>query len=172
MNREQSAASAGVKRCHAKKNTKTEKNQTLSPMNNIRLSISARAALLAAGASFALPVIAATPIGPAAATAVAEQPAEAAPAAPEDQEEDDEYSEDEIIVTAPRLAGQLATDIRAEAELDEAAVASYGASSIEELLDALETMPPSSGVALGFDRLVMLATRAPSLSDVLWTPAL
>ena len=107
-------------------------------MNNIRLSISARAALLAAGASFALPVIAATPIGPAAATAVAEQPAEAAPAAPEDQEEDDEYSEDEIIVTAPRLAGQLATDIRAEAELDEAAVASYGASSIEELLDALE----------------------------------
>ena len=59
-------------------------------MNNIRLSISARAALLAAGASFALPVIAATPIGPAAATSVAEQPAEAAPAAPEDQEDDDE----------------------------------------------------------------------------------
>lgn len=108
-------------------------------MNNIRLPISARAALLAAGASLALPAMAAAPIGPAAASAVAEQPAETAPpAAADNQSEEDQYSEDEIIVTAPRLAGQLATDIRAEAELDEAAIASYGASSIEELLDALE----------------------------------
>src|SRR3546814_19665919 len=59
-----------------------------------------------------------------------------------------QYSEDEIIVTAPRLAGQLATDIRAEAELDEAAIASYGASSIEELLDALEP-PTRSGRGRG-----------------------
>src|SRR3546814_3144044 len=56
----------------------------------------------------------------------------------DNEEEEDQYGEDDIIVTAPRLAGQLATDIRAEAELDEAAIASYGASSIEELLDALE----------------------------------
>jgi lysyl-tRNA synthetase class 2 len=31
-------------------------------------------------------------------------------------------------------------------------------------------MPPASGVALGFDRLVMLATHAPNIDSVLWTP--
>jgi lysyl-tRNA synthetase class 2 len=40
----------------------------------------------------------------------------------------------------------------------------------EELLAALELMPPSSGVALGFDRLVMLATGAPHIEHVMWTP--
>ena len=40
----------------------------------------------------------------------------------------------------------------------------------EDFLAALETMPPASGVALGFDRLVMLATGAPAIDMVLWTP--
>lgn len=40
----------------------------------------------------------------------------------------------------------------------------------EDLLAALNHMPPASGVALGFDRLVMLATGAPRIEDVLWTP--
>ncbi len=40
----------------------------------------------------------------------------------------------------------------------------------EDFLAALAHMPPSSGVALGFDRLVMLATGAPRIDDVLWTP--
>jgi lysyl-tRNA synthetase class 2 len=31
-------------------------------------------------------------------------------------------------------------------------------------------MPPASGVALGFDRLVMLATGARNVNDVIWTP--
>jgi lysyl-tRNA synthetase class 2 len=40
----------------------------------------------------------------------------------------------------------------------------------EDFLAALAHMPPASGVALGFDRLVMLATGAPNIDSVLWTP--
>ena len=40
----------------------------------------------------------------------------------------------------------------------------------EEFLSALEIMPEASGVALGFDRLVMLALGAPRIDDVIWTP--
>jgi lysyl-tRNA synthetase class 2 len=40
----------------------------------------------------------------------------------------------------------------------------------EELLDALAMMPPASGVALGLDRLVMLAAGATRIDQVLWTP--
>ena len=40
----------------------------------------------------------------------------------------------------------------------------------EDLLAALAHMPPASGAALGFDRLVMLATGAPHIEQVLWTP--
>jgi lysyl-tRNA synthetase class 2 len=41
----------------------------------------------------------------------------------------------------------------------------------EDFLAALSQMPPASGVALGFDRLAMLATGARAIDDVLWTPA-
>lgn len=40
----------------------------------------------------------------------------------------------------------------------------------EDFLAALAHMPPASGCALGFDRLVMLATGAPRIDDVIWTP--
>lgn len=40
----------------------------------------------------------------------------------------------------------------------------------EDFLAALASMPPTSGIALGFDRLVMLATGAARIDDVLWTP--
>lgn len=40
----------------------------------------------------------------------------------------------------------------------------------EDFLAALALMPPASGIALGFDRLVMLATGAPTIEHVLWAP--
>ncbi len=42
----------------------------------------------------------------------------------------------------------------------------------EDLLAALEIMPPASGVALGLDRLILLATGATRIDQVLWTPNL
>ncbi|RRH78435.1 EF-P lysine aminoacylase EpmA [Falsigemmobacter faecalis] len=41
----------------------------------------------------------------------------------------------------------------------------------EDLLKALAHMPPAAGIALGFDRLVMLATGAPKIDDIIWAPA-
>ena len=40
----------------------------------------------------------------------------------------------------------------------------------EDFLAALAAMPPASGAALGLDRLVMLATGAERIEDVIWTP--
>ncbi len=40
----------------------------------------------------------------------------------------------------------------------------------EELLEALSLMPPASGVALGLDRLIMLAAGATRIEQVQWTP--
>jgi lysyl-tRNA synthetase class 2 len=40
----------------------------------------------------------------------------------------------------------------------------------EDFLAALALMPAAAGAALGFERLVMAATGAPRIDDVLWTP--
>jgi lysyl-tRNA synthetase class 2 len=40
----------------------------------------------------------------------------------------------------------------------------------EDFLAALAHMPPAAGAALGFDRLVMLATGASHIEQVVWTP--
>ena len=40
----------------------------------------------------------------------------------------------------------------------------------EDFLDALAVMPEASGIALGFDRLVMLATGALRIEQVMWAP--
>lgn len=41
----------------------------------------------------------------------------------------------------------------------------------EDFLAALPFMPAASGCALGFDRMIMLATGAPRISDVMWVSA-
>jgi len=40
----------------------------------------------------------------------------------------------------------------------------------EDFLSAVAALPACSGIALGFDRLAMLATGAPRIADVLWLP--
>ncbi len=40
----------------------------------------------------------------------------------------------------------------------------------EDFLEALKIMPPAAGIAMGFDRVVMLATGAPRIEDVMWVP--
>jgi lysyl-tRNA synthetase class 2 len=40
----------------------------------------------------------------------------------------------------------------------------------EDFLAALAQMPAASGIAMGFDRVVMLATGAPRIDDVIWAP--
>lgn len=40
----------------------------------------------------------------------------------------------------------------------------------EDFLAALAHMPDSCGIAMGFDRVVMLASAAPHIDDVLWVP--
>jgi len=40
----------------------------------------------------------------------------------------------------------------------------------EDFISALRAMPPASGVALGLERLVMVATGASHIDQVIWTP--
>ncbi|MDR6834579.1 MULTISPECIES: ABC transporter ATP-binding protein [unclassified Sphingopyxis] len=127
-------------------------------MNKSRLPLSARAALLTASAALAWPAMAETDAMPAsiAVTAAADQPADPVVSASDDGEDSyDDIDGEEIIVTAPRLAGQLDTDIKAEAELDEAAIASYGVSNVSELLDALAPQT-RSGRGRGGGRPIIL----------------
>lgn len=124
-------------------------------MQKLSSSLSVKAALLAAGASLACPAMAETAEDPVAiaAVAAADQPVEVTGVDP--QGNDDDVYEDEIVVTAPRLAGQLDTDFTAEAELDEAAIASYGVSNVEELLTALAPQT-RSGRGRGSGRPIIL----------------
>lgn len=60
---------------------------------------------------------------------------------------------------------------RLEAEMDEKARVHGDRYPLDEdFLAALALMPPASGIALGFDRLVMLATGAPRIDLVQWVP--
>ena len=42
----------------------------------------------------------------------------------------------------------------------------------EDFLDAIAHLPACSGIALGFDRLAMLASGANTIEQVLWLPGL
>jgi elongation factor P--(R)-beta-lysine ligase len=64
-----------------------------------------------------------------------------------------------------------ATEQRARFMADRARRAALGGQEWpidEALLSVLEAIPPCSGIALGFDRLVMLATGVRRIGDILW----
>jgi elongation factor P--(R)-beta-lysine ligase len=84
----------------------------------------------------------------------------------------------ELYVCGVEIANGFAelTDVaeqrrRFEAEMDEKQRLHGERYPIDEdFLAALAVMPPASGIALGFDRLVMLATGVTRIEQVLWTP--
>ncbi|WP_166039450.1 TonB-dependent receptor plug domain-containing protein, partial [Sphingosinicella sp. YJ22] len=100
-----------------------------------------------------------------------EIPAEAAAAQPEAEDETDlvfeEDSENEIVVTGQRPRGSVLGDIPAEVTLNPAEIRSYGASNVNELLDALAPQT-GSGRGRGGGRPVVLVNgrRISSFSEV------
>ncbi|WP_373491483.1 ABC transporter ATP-binding protein, partial [Parasphingorhabdus sp.] len=68
----------------------------------------------------------------------------AAPAGAQVTEPESDYADDEIVVTAERPRGAVVTEIPPVVELSEADIASYGANSVQELLEALSSQTSSS----------------------------
>ena len=111
-------------------------------------------------------------------TILMEYPASAAALARRKQSDPRVAERFELYVCGVELAnafGEL-TDpaeqrLRFEAEMTEKARV-YGERYPvdEDFLAALAHMPPASGIALGFDRLVMLSVGAQRIEQVLWTP--
>ncbi|NJS14731.1 MAG: ABC transporter ATP-binding protein [Sphingopyxis sp.] len=85
--------------------------------------------------------------------------AEAPPATQEERAATDDAASAEIVVTAQRLSGQLDTDVPSEIELDEAAIASYGASSVADLLAALSPQTRSGRGRGGGQPVVLINGR-------------
>ncbi|CAN5382360.1 TonB-dependent receptor plug domain-containing protein [soil metagenome] len=87
------------------------------------------------------------------------QPATSPAATTSAAADDDIDALSEIVVTAPRTQGAVVSDIPPEIELDEAAVESYGASSIAELLDALSPQTTSGRGRGGGGPVILLNGR-------------
>jgi hypothetical protein len=89
--------------------------------------------------------------------------ADEAPAATQDEraatDAADADASDDIVVTAERLSGQLDTDVPSEIELDEAAIASYGASSVADLLAAISPQTRSGRGRGGGQPIVLINGR-------------
>lgn len=68
----------------------------------------------------------------------------AAPASAQITETDSEYADEEIVVTAALPRGAVVTEIPPVVELSEEDIASYGASSVQDLLEAISSQTTSS----------------------------
>ncbi|MEH6789019.1 hypothetical protein [Parasphingorhabdus sp.] len=79
----------------------------------------------------------------------------AAPAGAQTSDAGGDYPDEEIVVTAERPRGAVITDVPPVVELSEADIASYGASSVQDLLEALSSQT-TSGRGRGSGRPVVL----------------
>ncbi|MEJ6677628.1 ABC transporter ATP-binding protein [Parasphingorhabdus sp.] len=68
----------------------------------------------------------------------------AAPAGAQITEADSDYQDEEIVVTAERPRGAVVSEIPPVVELSEADIASFGASSVQDLLEAISSQTRSS----------------------------
>lgn len=68
----------------------------------------------------------------------------AAPASAQISDTDSDYPDEEIVVTAERPRGAVVTEIPPVVELSEADIASFGASSVQDLLEAISSQTSSS----------------------------
>ncbi len=89
-----------------------------------------------------------------------------APAPDEDSPERD--AQTEIVVTADRIAGSVDSDFPPELVLDQAAIASYGASSVTDLLSALsvQTQSTRSRGGGGFPVVLLNGRRISGFAEV------
>lgn len=67
-----------------------------------------------------------------------------APAGAQITDTDSDYADEEIVVTAERPRGAVVTEIPPVVELSEADIASFGASSVQDLLEAISSQTSSS----------------------------
>ena len=79
----------------------------------------------------------------------------AAPAGAQTSNAEPEYADDEIVVIAERPRGAVVTEIPPVVELSEADIASYGASSVQDLIEGLSSQT-GSGRGRGSGRPVVL----------------
>ncbi len=77
----------------------------------------------------------------------------------ETKQGDQSTTADQILVTAPRLRGEIAGDIPAELVLDEAAIQSYGAANVSELLAALSPQTQTGRGRGGGQPVVLIGGR-------------
>lgn len=112
--------------------------------------------LVALAAALSAPALAAEQPAPSAGTAV-----------PEDEVAAEEAAQGEIVVTANRLIGQVDAPQPPLVTLDEEDIATYGASSITELISALGTQTSSSrGRGGGFPVMLINGQRVSSFREM------
>ncbi len=89
------------------------------------------------------------------------------PASAQISDTDSEYADDEIVVTAERPRGAVVTEIPPVVELSEEDIASYGAASVEELLDAISSQTTSSrGRSTGRPIMLINGQRTSSFREI------
>jgi iron complex outermembrane recepter protein len=102
------------------------------------------------------------------AASVAAVPAFAQATTPQDEDVPERDAQPEIVVTAERIAGSVDSDFPPDLVLDQAAIASYGASSVTDLLASLsvQTQSTRSRGGGGFPVVLLNGRRISGFAEV------